>query len=260
MAKVKSKKGKKSTIKVDFEGIESGGGRAVADGVYSATIDKVEEEESSEGNPMLKLEYKLKNGARLYDNVSLLPQALWRFKTLLEVVGVEVEDGEMEIDPADLVGKELKVEVTNEKWQGKDRPKVTGYDSAGESDDEEEEESSDEEDEEDEDDKPAKKKGKSESKKSKKDDDEDEDEDEDDEDEEDDEEEDEEDEDDKKKSKSKKSDSKKSKFKTGQKVTFKDEKGKTKKGVITDIDGDNIKVEDKDGDTWEVEADDLTAA
>lgn len=252
MAKIKGKKGKKSTIKVDFEGVESGGGRAIADGVYSVVVDKADEDESSEGNAMLKLEYKLKNGARLYDNISLLPQALWRFKTFLECVGIEVEDGEMEIDVADLIGKELKVEVTNEKWQGKDRPKVTGYDVAGESEEEEEEE--EEKDEEEEDEKPAKK-GKS---KSKKDEDEDDDDDDDSDDDDDDSDDDDDDEDDKKK----KSDSKKSKpkFKTGQKVTFKNEKGKTVKAVITDIDGDTIKVEDKDGDEWEVEADDLTAA
>jgi hypothetical protein len=244
-----SKKSRKGGIKVDFEGVESGGGRAVKDGVYSATIDKVEESESKDGNAMLSLQYKLKNGARIFDNISLLPQALWRFKTLLECCGEEVPDGELEIDPDDLVGKELKVEVTNERWEGKDRPKVTGYDTAGEDEAEEEEAEEEEED----DDKKSSKKSKGKDKKKSKKDEEEEEEDDSDSEEE---EEEEEEEDDKKSSKKKSKDSKKSKFKTGQKVKFKNEKGKTVKGVVTDVDGDTIKVEDKEGEEWELDADD----
>lgn len=260
-----SKKSRKGGIKVDFEGVESGGGRAVKDGVYQATVDKVEETESNEGNPLLKVEYKLKNGARLYDNISLLPQALWRFKTLLECVGLEVEDGEMEIDPDDLIGKELKVEVTNERWEGKDRPKVTGYDNAGEDESEEdgdgEKADDDAEDDDDEDEKKSSKKDKKKDKKKSKKDDDDEDDDDEDDEKDDDEDDDEEDDEDDKKSKKKSKDKKsKSKFKTGQKVTFKDEKGKTVKGVVTDVDGDTVKVEDKGGDEWEVDADEVEAA
>lgn len=258
MAKAGKKKGRKGGLKLDFEGVESGS-RAVADGTYAAAIDSAEEDESSEGNPMLKLTHKLKNGAKLFDNVSLLPQALWRLKTLLECIGEEVPDGEYELDPADLIGKELMIEVTNEKWQGKDRPKVTGYGTI--EDEGEEEESDDEEEEEDdeeEEEKPSKK-SKGKKGKSKKDDDDEEDEEEDEDEEE--EEEDEEEEKPAKKGKKGKEEKKsKSKFKTGQKVTFKDEDGKKVKGVITEIDGDSIKVEDKDGDEWEVEEDDLTAA
>lgn len=70
-------------------------------------------------------------------------------------------------------------------------------------------------------------------------------------------EEDEDEEEDEKPQKGKKAS--KSKFKTGQKVSFEGEKGKTVRGVITEIDGETAKVEDKSGDDWEVDISDLTA-
>jgi hypothetical protein len=195
-----TKKSRKGGIKLDFEGVESGGGRAVKDGIYGATIDKAEEGESDQGNPVLNLQYKLKNGARLYDNLSLLPQALWKLKTLLEVTGMDVPDGEMELDVADLIAKKGKSKKKDE-----------------DEDDDDADDSDDSDDDDDDDDKPAKGKSKGKPVKAA------------------------------------------PKFKTGQKVSFVGEKGKTVRGVINEIDGDTAKVEDKGGDEWEVELDDLTA-
>lgn len=286
MAKnAKNKKRRKSTVSVDFTGVEASS-RSIEDGTYLATVTSVEEKESGDDQPYLLWKWQTKpkkgTGAVIFDNTSLQPQALWRLRLLLEAIGEEIIDGEMDLDPESYVGREAKLEITNEKYEGKNRPRITGFialtdgEEGEESDDEEKDENDEEEeksskkkskkskdedddddsdddsdsddseddDEEEEDEKPAKK-----SKKGKKSKDEEDDEEEDDsDDEEDDEEEDE--------KPSKKG--KKSKFKVGLKVKFKDEKGKTVKGVIIKVNDDTAQVEDKDEEEWEVELDDLT--
>lgn len=243
---------KKNTVTVDMEGVESGGGRPCRDGRWKMYPTSCELTESSAGNDMLKFRWKVTSGpdkgAVVWDNVSLTPQALWRLKTLMETMGMDVPDGSLDIDPDDFVGEdnEIVCEISNEKYQGKDQPRITGFGG------EETEAEDDEEDEEDEEEKPAKKSGK---KSSKKDDEEDEEED-DDEEEEDEEEDDDDEEEEKKPSKKpgKKDErvGKAPKIKEGSKVQFTDDDDKLVKGTVTEIDGDTVKIEDKKGTEWEV--------
>lgn len=237
------KKKRKSGTSIDFGGVESGG-MAVPDGNYLAYPESVElTEAESSGNEMFKFKWKITGpkckGAVVWDNAVLVPQSLWRLKTILELMGFDVPDGEMDIDPADLEGEEhtLMIEVTNEKYKGKDQPRITGFGDPAAL-----QESAEEEDE-----KPAKKEGKKPSKK-------DEDEDEDDDDDKD------EAEDEKPKRSSDKKLGKSTKIKVGQKVTFEDADGKTVRATVTEIDGDEAKVEDKKGDEWELSVSDLEPA
>jgi hypothetical protein len=228
-----SKKSKRTrSISVDFEGVESGGFN-LADGTYVAEIASAEEKESSEGNPMLLIKWKVKGkNVTLFDNISLLPQALWRLKTMLEAIDIEVPDSAMDVDLDDLESQSCKLEVTNETYEGKERPKVTNYlpleDKGGEEAEEEEEET--EEEAEEEDSKPARNPGKKTAGKKPK--------------EEEVEEEEEEEEE---------------RLKAGAKVKFKDEKGKVVKGKITAIEDDTATVKDTDGDEWELDLSDLEA-
>jgi len=233
--RAKSRGRKSNTLSIDFEGVESGGGRPIPDGIYTAAIKKVEEKEGQDsGEPYLSIPWtitgggkKKTHGAVAWDTLSLQPQALWRLRTLLESLGLEVPEGVMEIDPEDLVGLECEIEITNEDYQGKDRPRVTGYSIAG-SDSEEEEE--DEEDEEEDDEEET----------------------------EEDEEEDEEDEEEEKPAK--RSRRKKSgKLAEGSKVKFQDEDGDWVKGVIVSLEDDEATVQDSAGDDWDVELAELKA-
>lgn len=221
MASKKTGKKKSSSISVDFSGVESGGGRAIPDGNYTLEVDEVTEEESSEGNPYLKFVYKVTEGpvkgARVWDNCSLQPQALWRFKTLLECFGEEVPDSAMDIDLDDLVGKSVDAELTNEEYQGKKRPRITGFLGAGgESGAETTGEADDDDDKKD----------------------------------------DEKDDDDKKGGAKKKTAGKTAKYRVGQAVKFKDDKDKIQKGTVTAVDGGDVTVDVK-GEEWELDADDL---
>lgn len=121
---------KRSDVTVDFTGVESGGGRAIPDGEYLLEVVEVTEKESQEGNTYLAWKWKVQDGpykgAAVYDNTSLKPAALWRLKTLLECLGMEV-GGKLGLNLAELKGKSLLVEVANETYQGKQKPRVTNF-------------------------------------------------------------------------------------------------------------------------------------
>ena len=221
-SKKKGRSKKKNAISVDFEGVESGGGKPVPDGNYSATLHAVEEKEGeSRCEPYLSCRWKIvggkSDGATVFDNISLQPQSLWRFRTILECLGFEVDEGPMDIDMDDLIGAACDVEVTNEEWEGKDKPRITGFMSVSDEEEEEDEdEEEEEEDEEEEEEAPTKKK--------------------------------------------RKSRAKPKKIRVGSKVSFEDEEGDKIKGVVTEMEDDAVWVEDSAGDSWEVDLSELKAA
>jgi hypothetical protein len=125
---------KKSTsaLKVDFTGVEAGGGFNIPDGQYVLAVTGVTQKKGAEsGNPYLSWEFKVDSGKyknrKIWDNTSLQPQALWKLRGLLECMGLDVEDGEFEIDLGDLEGELVGAEIVNEKYEGKDKPKVANY-------------------------------------------------------------------------------------------------------------------------------------
>jgi hypothetical protein len=118
---------KRTDCTVDFSGVESGG-RAVPDGEYLLEVSSIEEKESSEGNAYLAWKWKVADGAykgaTIYDNTSLKSTALWRLKTLLECLGVDVTNGKMALNFKDYIGKTCLVMVANETYQGKQKPRI----------------------------------------------------------------------------------------------------------------------------------------
>jgi hypothetical protein len=220
-------RGKKANvIEIDFEGVESGSSR-IDDGSYPFYPSAIEEGVSSNDNPMLTFKWKCASGkfkgATLYDNITLVPQALWKLKQVLEAMGEEV-DGVYSLDLDALMDEDnvIEIEVANEDYEGRDRPKAVGYFplSDGEAEEPEEEEEEPEEEEEGEE---------------------------------------EEEEEAPKKKRSRKS-SKPRPIKVGSKVKFEDEEGDVVRGVVTEKNGDMLTVEDSDGDDWEIPVDEVTAA
>jgi hypothetical protein len=261
-----------------MSGVESGG-RSIEDGWAHGRVKEAELTTSKNDNEMFALKWDVTRGkekATVFDNVVLTPNALWKAKTLLEACGVEVPDDDMELTEDMFVDLECDVEITNEEFEDKVRPRITGFrapegtdDEDEEDDDDEDEDEEEDEDEDDEEEAPPKKKGKKKPKPQEDDpeedeeeDDSDDDDDEDDEDDEeesddDDEDEDDEEEDEKPKKKSKK---KAKKLRAGMKVKFKDDKDKARSGVITSIDGDIVYVEDSKQTEWELEEDEIELA
>ena len=137
-----SKKKRSSKVSVDFTGVESGG-RSCPDGTYRFSVLEAEKTESSEGNDMFKVKLKGLNGKAknviVYDNLVLVPQALWKTKSFIESMGGEAE-GEVDLDPADWIEEEVTAVIINENYEGRDRPKVAEYKTGDADSDEEEEE------------------------------------------------------------------------------------------------------------------------
>ena len=120
---------------VDFSGVESGGGRALPDGEYLLKVVEVEVKDAQNGGQYLAFKYKVANGpmsgAMVWDNTSLKPQALWRLRSLLECFNMSPSDGKMDLDLAKMVGKTVFVEVANEEYQGKKKPRIANLIAGG---------------------------------------------------------------------------------------------------------------------------------
>ena len=117
----------KNVVSVDFTDVESGGGIPTPDGYYVAEIVKAETEVSQNGNDMITVRWKTNMGSNVYDRFVLVPQSLWVLRTALECMGFDVPDGPMDFDVDDLVGNSCGIEITNEEYEEKDQPRVTGY-------------------------------------------------------------------------------------------------------------------------------------
>lgn len=84
-------------------------------------------------------------GGKLYDNTSLSPKALWRLRTLLEAMGIEVPEGKMTMDLDGWIkdGEEFIGTVEHEKYEGKTKARlvdVFSVDAAGDKDGDDEDE------------------------------------------------------------------------------------------------------------------------
>lgn len=120
---------KKRGLTVDFTGVSSGGGGVTEDGVYTCEVGECELSTSdSSGEDYLAWQWKVQDGKfsgrTIFDNTSLQPQALWKLRKVLECLGVEVEDGEMELDPSEYIGLVADLEVGMEQYEGKPRARV----------------------------------------------------------------------------------------------------------------------------------------
>jgi hypothetical protein len=147
MARRPSRKGK--IVRVDFTGVESGGGGGVKipEGSYRMKVAKVEEDESSAGNDMFKWTFKgvegKAKGKTFYQYTTLNDEALWKLRSLLEALDVEVPDGPLDIDLEDMIDRELIGIVQDDTYKGKTSSKMMDFESpdgAGEEEEQEEEE------------------------------------------------------------------------------------------------------------------------
>ena len=127
-APAKKKKGRKANqVTVDFTDVDAGGAMPTPDGIYTVEIRSAEEEVSSNGNDMITCRYRTNIGSTVFDRFMLLPQSLWVLRTALNCMGYDTPDGEFSFDPEDLIGQTMGVEITNEEFEERDQPRVTGY-------------------------------------------------------------------------------------------------------------------------------------
>lgn len=100
-------------------------------GIYQAVVSELEYVASSEksGNPYLKFVFEIREegytGRKLFMNASLVPNALWKLGKVLDALGVEVPQGEFNLELDSLVGLPCTLAVASREYQGKMRNDVT---------------------------------------------------------------------------------------------------------------------------------------
>lgn len=99
------------------------------EGFYVLMVSKVEEKKSSTGNPMLSIEFDVKNvegNRKVFDNFVLIEKSLWKVKEFFEALGMDASSI-VEIDTQELVGLELQAKVIQEEYQGDILNRVKKY-------------------------------------------------------------------------------------------------------------------------------------
>lgn len=105
-------------LNLDFSSVPSR--EPLEEGVYHLSIAKVEEKQSSSGNPMLAIEYdvmEVDGGRKLWDNYVLIDKCLWKIKELFDALGVDTS-ALVEMDVEELVGMEVNAKVVQETYNG----------------------------------------------------------------------------------------------------------------------------------------------
>lgn len=105
-------------LNLDFSSVPSR--EPLEEGVYHLQIAKVEETNSSTGNPMLKVEYNVlgvEGSRKLWDNYVLIDKCLWKVKELFDALGIDTSEL-VEMDVTELVGLEVQAKVIQETYNG----------------------------------------------------------------------------------------------------------------------------------------------
>ena len=110
--------GKVTMLNLDFSNVPSR--EPLDEGIYSLTIAKAEETTSSNGNPMLKIEFDV-NGVdgnrKLWDNYVLIDKCMWKVKELFDALGIDTEHV-VEMDVTELTGLQVNAKVIQEEYNG----------------------------------------------------------------------------------------------------------------------------------------------
>lgn len=144
----KSRNGRSSSsVNVDLSGVEASR-KAIPEGTYEVVVNEATQKNSRDGNPMIAFEFEVAEGAhkgaKLYENCSLQPQALFKLKSVLLALGMNIPNKAFDLNLRDLVGLTCEVEVGHEVYGGKKRARILQYNDPEEA----QEDDSDEDDEE----------------------------------------------------------------------------------------------------------------
>lgn len=138
MAIKNKRKGKGGdSVNVDLSGVEASR-KAIPEGTYEVVVNKAEQKNSRDGNPMISFEFEVSEGthkgAKLFENCSLQPQALFKLKSVLLALGMDIPNKAFDLNLKDLIGLTCEVEVGHETYEGKKRARILEYNNPEDSD------------------------------------------------------------------------------------------------------------------------------
>ena len=146
-----SRKGRGSaSVNVDLSGVETSR-KTIPEGVYTLVVDSATQKSSQGGNPMIVFEFSVAEGkyqgSKLYENCSLQPQALFKLKSVLIALGLDIPNKAFDLDLKDLIGMTCEADVGHEVYEGKKKARILEYidpsDSDSSEDDSEDEDDDD---------------------------------------------------------------------------------------------------------------------
>lgn len=120
-----------SKITVDFSNVREGSTfspRRLPEGSYLADIAKVEQKESSKGNPMLVYTIiPVEHPTAVYPYyVVLADNQLWKLRALLLAAGKEVPKRKVAVDPESIVGRKIMIDLEDAEWEGREKSEISG--------------------------------------------------------------------------------------------------------------------------------------
>lgn len=137
----RTSKKKAGSVSVNFKGVEIGGQKRIPEDDYLMRVVEITQEEGDKAD-YLKWVFKVDDGkykgATFYVNTSLAPQALWKLGALLQALGHEVPDDEMDLDFEDYIDETLMGVVADEIYEGKKRSRMVDFYAVDEEDAEDE--------------------------------------------------------------------------------------------------------------------------
>lgn len=146
----KPRKRASASVNVDLSGVDTSR-KTIPEGKYSLVVDLATQKNSREGNPMISFEFSVSEGKhqgfKLYENCSLQPQALFKLKSVLLSLGMDIPNKAFDLDLKDLIGLTCEVEVGHEVYEGRKRARILEYLDPSESDEDEDEDDEEENDE-----------------------------------------------------------------------------------------------------------------
>lgn len=118
-------------LPTNLQEVEKKSFEPVPPGTYTLEIKEVEEKQGTKA-AYLNIKFEIVDdedyaGRKVFEMVSLSPDALWKLKELTEALGLDITD---EFDTEDLLGETCEAVLTIEKGQLKDKtdPESERYD------------------------------------------------------------------------------------------------------------------------------------
>lgn len=138
-----ARKSRESSVNIDLSGVEVSR-KVIPEGTYLVVVNEVKMGKSKEDKPKVAFEFEVSEGPnkgfKLFENCSLQPQALFKLKSILMALGVDIPDGAFDLNLKDLVGLTCEVEVGHEVYEGKKRARILEFINPAESDEDDEDE------------------------------------------------------------------------------------------------------------------------
>ncbi len=98
-------------------------------GDYTVEVLNAEETVSKQGNDLIELKLKVEpSGAICFDNLVFTPNAFWKIDAFRASTGERVvSDEDVNIECDDLIGRQGRVRLTVEEYNGRKRNKVAAW-------------------------------------------------------------------------------------------------------------------------------------